>query len=59
MSYTTNFDAATIRGTMERSQVVAGTNLFLYDRVLGFTWQITKESFVPWHEIIPLLLSKI
>ncbi len=44
MSFTTNFNAATVQGTMESPQLVAGTNLFLYDQVLGFTWQITKEG---------------
>ena len=46
MSFTTNFNAATIRGTMEKPQVVAGTNLFLYDQVLGFTWLLTHEGEV-------------
>jgi len=46
MTYTANFDAATIRGTHELSNLVGDINLFLYDAVLGFTWRLTKEGRV-------------
>jgi len=46
MSYTANFNAATVMGTHETQNVVSQGNLFLYDATLGFTWQITKEGMV-------------
>jgi len=42
--YTTNFDVADVHGTHETPSPVVHHNLFLYDRVLGFTWQITQTG---------------
>jgi Tol biopolymer transport system component len=44
ITYTTNFPVADTFGSRDTSNPVAGTNLFLYDRILGMTWQVTKTG---------------
>merc|ERR1719428_18015 len=46
ITYTTNFDVANTFGSLDlgSKHPVAGINLFLYDRVLGMTWQVTKTG---------------
>jgi len=45
VAYASNFNPANTAGTNEDyPQVVSAGNLFLYDSLLGFTWQITKEG---------------
>jgi len=44
IAYTAGFDHATIRGTHSAPQVISADNLFLFDKTLGLTWQITEEG---------------
>jgi hypothetical protein len=45
LSFTTNFDAADTRGTLESPSLIASTaHLFLFDAYLGVTWQVTNEG---------------
>lgn len=40
----TNFESATLRGTLESPTPVSQRNLFLFDTKLGITWNITDEG---------------
>jgi hypothetical protein len=44
LSFTTNFDAANIRGTHEAGRLIASAHIFLFDAHLGVTWQVTNEG---------------
>eukprot|EP00592_Proboscia_alata_P020098 CAMPEP_0194403952 /NCGR_PEP_ID=MMETSP0176-20130528/2512_1 /TAXON_ID=216777 /ORGANISM="Proboscia alata, Strain PI-D3" /LENGTH=768 /DNA_ID=CAMNT_0039202021 /DNA_START=79 /DNA_END=2385 /DNA_ORIENTATION=- len=47
LSFTTNFNAATVTATQEMGDhpdVVTAINLYVYDSKLGFTWKITREG---------------
>jgi len=44
VTYTSSVDLANTKGTLEPIDAITGFNLFLFDRVLGLTWKITKEG---------------
>ena len=44
VSFGSNYDLATIRGTHEAKSAVSVRNAFLFDSYLGLTWQITAEG---------------
>jgi len=44
VTFTTNYDSATLRGTLEKPTPVSQRHLFLFDSKLGITWQLTDEG---------------